>query len=220
MQEIFARVGKKYGYDDVKADFTPFKDFKVKWMRSYKWINFDVSDYLLGAPTEVLESIAETLFKKIRNEDGAEYSKEVCDWLTSAEFIEKNQQIYMRRCRGMSFTSKGKKHDLAESYDRLVGLGLVERDADIEFRWVFMGTQRQVGHSSVLMKVVAVNDRLDDAGITEELLDYAVYTQVAHVGLGFNATGRNRAGEYNAKLNAYPDRVRLEAELMDLGFTI
>ena len=220
MQEIFARIGQKYGYDDVKADFTPFKDFKVKWMRSYKWINFDVSDYLKDAPTEVLEGVADTLFKKIRNEDGAEYSKEVCDHLTSAEFIEKNQQVYIRRCRGMSFTSKGKKHDLAESYDRLIEAGLVERDENIEVRWTYSGSQRHVGHSSILMKVVAVNDKLDDAGISEELLDYAVYTQVAHVGLGFNATGRNRADEYEAKLNDYPDRERLEAELADLGLMV
>ncbi|MBR4697714.1 MAG: hypothetical protein IKP18_04675 [Candidatus Methanomethylophilaceae archaeon] len=55
LTEIFLAVGQRYGYEDVKAEFAPLKDFKVRWQRSYKWAIFTVSDYLDRAPDAVLE---------------------------------------------------------------------------------------------------------------------------------------------------------------------
>ena len=51
---IFETVGRRYSYDDISAGFSQFRDFKVRWRRSYKWIEFDVSDYLEDAP-EILK---------------------------------------------------------------------------------------------------------------------------------------------------------------------
>ncbi len=51
---IFSVAGTRNGYDEVQAEFSPFRDFKVKWTRSYKWIAFEVSDYLSDAPENVI----------------------------------------------------------------------------------------------------------------------------------------------------------------------
>ena len=55
LTEIFSAVGQRYGYEDVKAEFAPLKDFKVRWQRSYKWAIFTVSDYLDRAPDAGVE---------------------------------------------------------------------------------------------------------------------------------------------------------------------
>lgn len=219
MQEIFAKVGRKYGYDEVKADYTPFRDFKVKWMRSYKWINFDVSDYLKNAPENVLEGVADTLFGKIKGENTA-YPVDVIDWLTSPEFVEQNQPIYMRRCRGLSNDCTGYNHDLFEAYERLVAKGLVKYDRDIVFRWGANHTtsvsRGKVGHSSVLMKTVVISENLDSKDVSEDMLDFAVYSQVVFVGMGFNANGEPRGAKYEALLDQYPDREAVEGEIRDM----
>ncbi len=47
LARIFAAIGAKHGYDSIKAEFAAFNDFKVKWTRSFKWAEFEVSDYLM-----------------------------------------------------------------------------------------------------------------------------------------------------------------------------
>ena len=69
LTEIFSAVGQRYGYEDVKAEFAPLKDFKVRWQRSYNWAIFTISDYLDRAPDAVLEDLAEVLFAKITGEN-------------------------------------------------------------------------------------------------------------------------------------------------------
>ena len=80
LTQIFSRVGRRYGYDEVEAKFSPFADFKVKWVRNCKWISFEVSDYLDRAPDDVLEDLAETMFEKISG-NKTEYSESFVRYL-------------------------------------------------------------------------------------------------------------------------------------------
>ena len=68
------------------------------------------------------------------------------------------------------------------------------------------------------MKVVILNDRLKGADM--DVLDYAVYSQVVFVGLGFNATGENRGDRYNDLLDKYPNRSEMEEALEDVNLSI
>ena len=47
-------AGIRNGFEDIQADFSAFRDFKLKWTRSDKWINFEVSDYLRNALEEMI----------------------------------------------------------------------------------------------------------------------------------------------------------------------
>ena len=70
LTDIFTEVGRRYGYDDVAAEFGDLRDFKCRWQRSYNWIRFVISDYLDRAPDEVLRDLAEVLFAKITGATG------------------------------------------------------------------------------------------------------------------------------------------------------
>ena len=102
LTKAMATAGARNGYEDVTAEFSAFRDFKLKWTRSYKWINFEVSDYLRNAPLSVIESLAETIYAKIGGADRTSYSKEVCEYLNSEKFLRDNQDIFLKRFMGIS----------------------------------------------------------------------------------------------------------------------
>ncbi len=210
LTSVFADVGGRFGYGDVEAVFTAFRDFKVKWSRSYRWARFDVSDYLSDAPEEVLRSIAETLFGRIRGDEGVGYGEEVCNWVSSPEFVAEKQPVYVNRCRGVSRTTKGSCRDLRDSYDRLVGMGLVERDPLMYMGWGVPTQGRYVGRSSTLMRVVVMSTILDTEEVPEDLLDFCLYSQLIHVIMGFNPYPDGREEEYDEMLSRFPDRAGME----------
>ena len=215
---IAALVGRANGYDEVQAEFTPFRDFKLKWTRSYKWISFEVSDYLQDAPREVIASLFRTVFKRLADENTS-YEETLSDYITTEDFIRRSQPVYIRRYRGLSVNTD----DVAwveESIDRLREKGFtVPKDLAVGVTETRM---RQVGRSSVIMKVVVMNDACRD--LPEDARDYAVWSQVAHVSMGFDrnfgAGAGSRAEEYDALLSQYPDRASQESELRNAALYI
>ena len=221
LTRAMATAGARNGFEDVTAEFSAFRDFKLKWTRSYKWISFEVSDYLRNAPEHVMQSLAETVFARIRGEDRTAYSEEGCDYLNSKEFLEENQGMYLKRFRGISETARGENVDLLDCYRRLAERGLAEYDPDLVIRWNNVEDRsRKVGRSSVLMRTIVMNPMLDSEDIPEETLDYALYSQICHVNLGFGPTRDDDAERYESMLAIYPERIRVETELRRQGLSL
>ena len=221
LNRAMRNAGIKNGYEDITAEFSAFRDFKLKWTRSYKWISFEVRDYLRNAPQNVIESLAETVFAKIGGQDKTGYSEEVCEYLSSERFLRDNQDLFLKRFRGISQTTCGENVDLAEVYMRLVDRRLVERDPSLVIRWGASNkSDSRIGHSSVLMKTIIVNPRLDVEDISENAIDYALYTQICRVNLGFSGDRTGDAERFNEKISRYPDRSLCENELESLGLAI
>ncbi len=221
LNRAMRNAGIRNGFDEIQAEFSAFRDFKLKWTRSYKWISFEVSDYLRNAPENVIQSLAETVFARIRGDDGAAYSKEVCDYLNSQQFLEENQGMYLKRFRGISDSTKGESIDLLDSYRRLVERELVEYDPKLVIRWSNSEDRsRKVGRSSVLMRTIVMNPALDSGDVSEDALDYALYSQICHVNLGFGPTRENDTEKYEAMLTGFAERNLAETELRRLGFVI
>lgn len=101
LREIFAKAGEKNGYTSVNAVFEAHDDFKVTWTRTYKWAEFQVSDYLDKAPTKVIEDLANTMFMRIRNlgpKPGEPiYPKAMTDYLMSENFRKLKAGIWAER---------------------------------------------------------------------------------------------------------------------------
>lgn len=206
VNEIFAKAGEKHGYESVEAEFCDFKDFKIKWSRSYKWARFFVSDYLKDAPAEVVEDIAEVIMGKIAGEN-ADYGPETYAWLTSPEFVALNQPVFIKRCkRGII---EGDTGALEASRERLIKKGLIQADADVKIFW------GKESRSSVLMKTAMINVNL--AHVEAELLDLAVFMELAIIGRGFHP---NEHISREAVAEDYPDASRLMAELAEMGMGI
>lgn len=98
LRNIFQHVGAEYGYKTVNAEYLAVKDFKVRWQRSYDWIDFRASDYLEDAPEEVLEGLARNLFDRIAGK-GTEFSTALKEWVTRPEFCQQKQKIFLERSK-------------------------------------------------------------------------------------------------------------------------
>ena len=218
LNRAMRNAGIRNGFDEIQAEFSAFRDFKLKWTRSYKWISFEVSDYLRNAPQNVIESLAETVFAKIGGQDKTGYSEEVCEYLSSERFLRDNQELFLKRFRGISQTSCGDNVDLAEVYMRLVDRELIEKDPNLVIRWGASNkSDSRIGHSSVLMKTIIVNPKLDTEEISENALDYALYSQICMVNMGFGTTREGIAERYDAILSEYPRKEEAKIELNRMG---
>lgn len=179
-----------------------------------------MSDYFEGVQMNVIEGFAKCIFTRIRGDSDVDYPKEVVEHLTSEGFLERNQPLYLGRCRRLGLDAR-RNVDITESYRRLVEKGLTENDPRLRIGW-FDGRTQNPGTSSTLMKVVQIARALDDEKVSDNARDYALYQNIAHIDMGFNPrTGNgNRKKEFETRLDRYPGREDVENELMRLGFRV
>ncbi len=201
----FREAGKKYGYDTVDAEFVAFKDFKVRWSRSYKWASFKVSDYLMDADEVVLKQLAEVIYTRIKGLEGEiDYPPELHAYVTEPKFVDEKQPIFLKRSRNITKSAEGEFKDLYESYNRLADLGLVEIDPKLHLTWTRDMNVRKVGHCSVLMKVISITRLLDADMVPDFVLDYALYHELCHMTIGFDPTCRKHDEMYVPLDDKYP----------------
>ncbi|MBE6521810.1 MAG: hypothetical protein E7Z62_01565 [Thermoplasmata archaeon] len=202
----FQKVGNDFGFDNVSAEFSPFRDLKVKWQRTLDWASFQVSDYLAEAPIEVIEGIVKTIMSKIRGEEIG-YPEETIEWLTSHEFRTTNQQAYLERSRMIALPMDGDDR-LQESYERLVEDGLINEIEDLKLYWSKADGSKKMGESSCLMRVAILNPVLKDAPDTT--LDYCLLKQLANIAVGFNMNRESRTEEISNIMEACPEAIKAQ----------
>lgn len=174
LNETFRSIGEKYGYQNTNAEFAAYRDFKVRWTRSYRWANFQVSDYISDAPREVFEGLADTLLSKISGCDEKPYSKEMRDWVTSVDFVKAKQPIYLKRSRNLTKDHVGKHRDLLDSISRLSDYGFIKDTDNMVLSWTREELVSKVGYCSTLMETIAISSVFDDPIVPEHILDYVV----------------------------------------------
>ena len=175
LRESFGTIGKQYGYDQVGADFVAYRDFKVKWTRSYKWAEFQVSDYLMDAPRPVIDGLADTLFTRIVGAEAKPYPEAMTDWITSEGFRRSKQPVYVRRSRNITKSPEGKSKNLMDSLERLKAMGLVDESARPYLTWTKDELPSTVGYCSTLMDTIVISSALDSDFLPDEALDFALY---------------------------------------------
>ena len=186
----FQDVGvKQYGYEYVTAEFSVFKDFKVQWSRSLRVIRFKVSDYLEDAPYAVFESLAQTLFARIQGKEEVPYKRAMREWVLSPKFSESKRFRYINRSSTITGSTRGYERDLKDSIDRLVEMGLIDRDSGIAVSWSLDGDSPRAASCSVLFKLIVVSRQLDDLNIPDFVVDYAVYSQYLRIVKGAEVFG-------------------------------
>jgi len=209
LTKAFKEVGLEFGFEKVEAEYSAFKEFKVRWQRSYKWADFKVSDYLEDAPEEIVRDLAKTLFGKITGDDAEGYPQAMCDHITSPEFVKRNQPVYLKRCRNITKSSKSEDgRDLKDSANRLIEMGLITKKdiKNVQFRWTKESNIRKIGNCSVLMKVVTISSILDTDMIPEFVLDYCLYHEMCHLIIGFDPTAKAHGEKFSVLEDKYPKK--------------
>ena len=217
LRESFGTIGKKYGFDKVGAEFVAYRDFKVKWTRSYKWADFQVSDYLMDAPSVVLDGLAETLFSRISGTEAKPYTPEMNDWITSSEFKSEKQPVYVRRSRNISRTPKGKNKDLTESLNRLKRMGLVKKDINPYLTWTRAELQTTCGYCSTLMDTIVISSAFDTRTLPDMVLDYVLYHECLIIRNGWANFGLEDEFDICEEEKKFPDWEEAEGWIRRMG---
>lgn len=204
LKASFKEVGKRYGYDTVDADFAAFKDFKVSWERSYRTASFHVSDYVIDAPREVIECIADSIFSKIMGMKNKPYTDEMKEWTLSQDFIKAKQPIYIRRNRNISASSKGLCKDLKDSVSRLADMGLIRPKEQLELRWAREGAGNSAGYCSPVMNVIVISPLFDMDDVPDYVVDFVVYHEFLMLEEGRRCFGSDFDGEFREHEKKYP----------------
>ena len=202
----FKEVGNNFGYENVSAEFSPFRDLKVKWIRTCDFANFSVSDYLEEAPRDVVKGIARTIFSRILAEEGLDYPECAKEWLTSQEFRDLNQEKYIERSRNLADSDGNEDERLWDAYHRIVDAGLVEEIDGLKLFWSKEESETRAGQSSCLMRVVIMNRKLLDDSVPEEALDYCLLHEIANISLDFGLDFVERKKEVEDLLAACPGK--------------
>lgn len=174
LEEIFKEVGQRYGYDTVKAEFVALDDFKIRWQRSYKWIDLRISDYLDRAPDEVLYDLADSIFRRVLGK-GDGLGEIFVKYITDPDFSQSTRPQYLNRKHGLTQSTVGEFHDLNDSVYRLRSMGLIPAGTDCYLTWDKFSRNRQCVNTSPLMRTVQISSNLDVKGVPESVLDYCVY---------------------------------------------
>ena len=199
VREIFAAVGREYGYENVEVDFVPYRDMKVKWQRTATEMYLSVSDYLKDAPTLVLEDFARTLIERINGEK-ADWSDRFRVYVCDGGFVEKNRPVFLKRFKGVKPAGEHRCRSLEDSIDRLIAEGLISDVDEIDFRYA--SGMHRVSHVSVVMRTVIISDRLDSEDVPEYVLDAQVYKGICQVMAGFDS-GKEARQECERRINRY-----------------
>ena len=188
MTDVFSRIGKQYGYENVSADFVAFKQFKVQWQRSYNWIAFRISDYMLDAPENIMEDLAESIFAKIAGKQGL-YSDGMRGWVLDEDFSIRKRPTFIRRGRYLSDDPQGEHKNLNDAIDRLVAKGLLKKDHNIRAVWNRDTRSDMAATYSVLMRTIMVTSALDEPDAPDDVIDYVIYHQYLRIQEGARTFG-------------------------------
>ena len=166
-ENIAREVGKAHGYTEVNVKIEDFEQFKVKWTRTYRFVNFHVSDYLCGAPDDVVRDIFDVVFFRFTGTEDRKYSASTNKYLTT-KVAGKYRRTYCAR-------NNIEPHKFTE----FKGIPIHFAKAPL-----YAG---KVGGASVLMKVIAVNPIYKDEG--EEFINAIIKAEYNAIQSGLSNFG-------------------------------
>ena len=189
----------------VEAEFIRRKDFCYAWRIQNRQARIQISDYLQGAPEDVLVDFGEMVVVR-----GLKRKWTIPDsfksFVDSEEFIVSRRPTFIQRSRNLMRTDMGEHSFIPDSVQRLLDSGLL-LPSDIEnswFSWTRRDNFRRLGFCSTLFRVVGISSILDSPDIPDDLLDYVVYHECLHLRQGYRPDRRSHDAEFRAWEHAYP----------------
>lgn len=199
----------------VDASFIPKKDFYYAWSARDGVATVQISDYLEGAPEDVLSDFGEMIVRRALGRKW-EPPASFTEYIATPEYIVSRRPVFVRRSKNLMRTDRGDARFLPDSVDRLMDAGLLDA-SDIEnsmFSWTRRDSHRRFGFCSTMFRVVGVSSILDSEDVPDELVDFVVYHECLHLRQGYRPGGRVHDTEFRAWERSYPSWRECEQALV------
>jgi len=219
LESIFVKAGEGYGYERVRAEFFESMLLTVRWVRVVNEISFQVTDYLMDAPREAIESLADTIFSRMFNDADKPYDEAFIRYVTSDNFAIEAQPVYLSRLEGASASPVGRCKDLRKSVRRLREKGLIKLEPHTYIGWLPMDSFDNVGNVSFLLRSVCINKRLNSCDFSDDMLDFCVYSQMKKLEQDIGDPKNNKM-RLEESIERYPNNGVYMSELESIGLSI
>ena len=207
--------------DSVKADYVRKKDFFYAWAIRNGVATIQISDYLQGAPGDVLSDLGVMIVRRGKNLLWEE-PQSFIDFVSTDDFIVSRRPTFIRRSKNLLRTDRGEHAFLPDSVQRLIDSGLLEA-SDIDnswFSWTRRDNLRRVGFCATMFRVVGISSVLDSPDIPDEVLDYVVYHECLHLRQGYRPSHRVHDAEFRRWERSYPGWEDCEKVLRSLSLSV
>lgn len=217
LQWCFSRIGAEHGFTNVNASWERFKEFKATWKRCATSAEVHITDYMKGAGPDLIGDLARGIFGRMGRGGTREmYSERLKQHFLSSEFILRNQPLYLRRSRNLSYAQQGMVHDLMALERDLIDMGLVRRVPHSYITWTKGDNRQRVGYCSVIMRVVVVSRLLDRRDVPSFVPSYVLYHELLHLENGLRF-GSYHDREFRERERVHPHHEEAERWLRRLA---
>lgn len=122
--------------------------------------------------------IAKTIFSRIKGNE-YEYSDGTVEWLTSDEFVQTNQPVYISRDMRIG-SEEGVHRSIEDSLNGLKDRKLISENLRrARFFWSKGTSSKQSAWPSILMKVIIVNAELDLEDTPNDVSGFVIIRQIS-----------------------------------------
>lgn len=179
--ETFLAISKRLWKGDVSVSFFPYVELKHTWSVERDRIEFRLSDYLVDAPEDVIESLAWYLVSRaVRTRcDNAKKSRYL-DYVRSKEFWDQKKSVYLQRAKGLSKGPRGSVRDIGTVFDYVNGCYFSGTVARPTLVWTMESPRRRLGYYFEPLNLLAINSVMDSEEVPRYVLEFVVYHELLH----------------------------------------
>jgi hypothetical protein len=175
-----------------------------------------LSDYFDELPDELLRVLAENTLAKMGGKMSSVYTPELKAYLERDLFSDITQSRYMVRQRRTIRSANGRHQDLRDSYNRVVGAGLVRPPPSVRLAWSAERLRGCWGYYISYARVLVINAALDTAGQTDAL-DSVMFHELLHAEECFTGHSKNHGPGFRAREEMFPRSLRAKMQLQSLN---
>jgi len=181
LRDAFASVSRRLELADVGAEFFPYSELKHTWKSNGGALSFKISDYMMDAPEEVLESLAWYLLCRATGRECPKIrATRYLNYARSGELWEPKKDLYMRRSRSLTFVPRGAARDLREVFDYVNSFYFSGKIQNPILAWASESPRRRLGFYLAPLNLLAANRVMDSERVPRYVLEFVVFHELLH----------------------------------------
>lgn len=178
---LFKSVNKQLSTGRVSACYHPYSELKHTWKTCGANTSFKVSDYMDGAPEDVLEALAWYLVCRARGKAcPAPMEERYFAYARSEALWAPNREVYKSRARKLSFRPHGNARDLCTVFSYVNSVYFDGAIPEPDLAWVRESPSTRLGFYFPALNILAINQALDSEKVPRYVLEFVVYHELLH----------------------------------------
>lgn len=217
---VFASVRPRTALPEVQIQFCPFANANSSIRLEGARLIVRITDVLEGAPTAILEALANILLSKLfRRAIPGEHADQYRRYMNRQEMRRTLHLIRQARGRKLASPAKGSCYDLQEIFEKLNLTHFFGLMARPELGWSLRVSRRTLGHYDPSHNTIILSKVLDRPTVPRLAVEFVMFHEMLHLRYPVDHSGRRRCvhtPEFKAAEREFPEYKRAKELLKQL----